>query len=106
MVKHMRGSERPNYIDEILAGPKGQIAGLKLANVGIEGDAEMDPLYDSAVRIVSETRKASISGIQRRLKIGYNRAARMVEAMEEAGLVGALQSNGMREVLVPEPQKD
>lgn len=106
VVKHMRGSERPNYIDEILAGPKGQIAGLKLANVGIESDAEMDPLYDSAVRIVSETRKASISGIQRRLKIGYNRAARMVEAMEEAGLVGALQSNGMREVLVPEPQKD
>ena len=66
----------------------------------------MDPLYDEAVRIVSETRKASISGIQRRLKIGYNRAARMVEAMEDAGLVGALQSNGMREVLVPEPPKD
>ena len=106
VVKHMRGSERPNYIDEILEGPKGQIAGLKLANIGVESDAEMDPLYDEAVRIVSETRKASISGIQRRLKIGYNRAARMVEAMEDAGLVGALQSNGMREVLVPEPPKD
>ncbi len=106
VVKHMRSSEKPNYIDEILVGPKGQIPGLKLANIGVDSDAEMDPLYDEAVRIVSETRKASISGIQRRLKIGYNRAARMVEAMEEAGLVGALQSNGMREVLVPEPPKD
>ena len=56
-----------------------------------------------AVRIVTESRKASISGVQRRLKIGYNRAARMIEAMESAGLVGPLQSNGMREVLVPAP---
>jgi S-DNA-T family DNA segregation ATPase FtsK/SpoIIIE len=53
-------------------------------------------LYDEAVRIVTETRKASISGVQRRLKIGYNRAARLVEAMEAAGLVGPLQSNGPR----------
>ena len=64
-------------------------------------DAEEDPLYDQAVQIVVETRKASISGVQRRLKIGYNRAARMVETMEQAGLVGPLQSNGSREILIP-----
>jgi S-DNA-T family DNA segregation ATPase FtsK/SpoIIIE len=69
-------------------------------------DSEQDPLYDEAVRIVTETRKASISGVQRRLKIGYNRAARMVEAMEESGLVGPLQANGSREVLAPPPPED
>jgi len=69
-------------------------------------DAEQDPLYDQAVRVVMDTRKASISGVQRRLKIGYNRAARMVESMEEAGLVGPLQSNGSREILVPQSGKE
>jgi S-DNA-T family DNA segregation ATPase FtsK/SpoIIIE len=69
-------------------------------------DGEQDPLYDEAVRVVTETRKASISGVQRRLKIGYNRAARMVETMEDAGIVGPLQSNGAREVLVPAPPSD
>ena len=64
---------------------------------------EQDPLYDQAVRIVTETRSASISGVQRRLKIGYNRAARMIETMEEAGIVGSLQTNGFREVLAPPP---
>jgi S-DNA-T family DNA segregation ATPase FtsK/SpoIIIE len=70
------------------------------------GDPEQDALYDEAVRIVVESRKASISGVQRRLKIGYNRAARMIEAMEAAGLVGQLQSNGMREVLAPPPAQE
>ena len=69
-----------------------------------DGDDEQDPLYDQAVQIVVETRRASISGVQRRLKIGYNRAARLVETMEAAGIVGELQSNGSREVLVPPPQ--
>ncbi len=68
-------------------------------------DSEADALYDQAVHIVTETRKASVSGIQRRLKIGYNRAARMVEAKEAAGVVGTLQSNGQREVLAPPPPK-
>ena len=74
-----------------------------LSPVAAEPDSEQDALYDEAVRIVTETRKASISGVQRRLKIGYNRAARMVEEMERAGIVGELQSNGTREVLAAPP---
>ena len=69
-------------------------------------DGEEDPLYDQAVQIVTETRRASISGVQRRLKIGYNRAARLVETMEAAGIVGPLQSNGSREVIAPPPPKE
>ena len=69
-------------------------------------DAEQDPLYDQAVKVIMDTRKASISGVQRRLKIGYNRAARMVETMEAAGLVGPLQSNGSREILVQKAAAD
>jgi len=95
----------PVYLDEILEGPSAPIPGLS-GESGVEeggGDPEQDPLYDEAVRIVTESRKASISGVQRRLKIGYNRAARMIEAMEAAGLVGTLQSNGSREVIAPPP---
>ena len=101
-----RHAAPPVYIDEILDGPSAPIPGLpgedEASGEG-GGDAEQDPLYDEAVRIVTESRKASISGVQRRLKIGYNRAARMIEAMEAAGLVGPLQSNGSREVLAPPP---
>jgi S-DNA-T family DNA segregation ATPase FtsK/SpoIIIE len=95
------------YLDEVLEGPSAPIPGLpgEAAGGGEDGggDPEQDPLYDEAVKIVTESRKASISGVQRRLKIGYNRAARMIEAMEAAGLVGPLQSNGSREVLAPPP---
>ncbi len=106
VVKSLRAGGEPTYIDEVLEGPglEGGTAGD--AQAGAELDGEQDPLYDQAVRIVTETRKASISGIQRRLKIGYNRAARMVETMEEAGIVGTLQSNGFREVLAPAPPED
>jgi S-DNA-T family DNA segregation ATPase FtsK/SpoIIIE len=99
-------SAAPNYIEEILEGPRGPIPGLPSegGEGGTEGDdGEQDALYDEAVRIVLETRKASVSGIQRRLKIGYNRAARLVETMEAAGLVGSLQPNGSREILAPAP---
>jgi S-DNA-T family DNA segregation ATPase FtsK/SpoIIIE len=94
----------PTYIEEIITGPKSPIPGFPDDDEESEGggdEGEADPLYDEAVRIVVETRKASISGVQRRLKIGYNRAARLVETMEAAGLVGPLQSNGSREILVP-----
>jgi S-DNA-T family DNA segregation ATPase FtsK/SpoIIIE len=103
----LRTGNGPVYIDEILDGPSMPIPGLSSDNGGGGeeggGDPEADPLYDEAVRIVTESRKASISGVQRRLKIGYNRAARMIETMEAAGLVGPLQSNGSREVLAPPP---
>ena len=77
--------------------------GLSPANGGGVDDTESDPLYDKAVMIVTQTRKASISGVQRRLKIGYNRAARMIEQMEETGVVGPMETNGSREVLAPPP---
>jgi S-DNA-T family DNA segregation ATPase FtsK/SpoIIIE len=103
VVRHLKKSGSPRYIDEILDGPASPTPGLTgIDKPGPESvDAEQDPLYDQAVQVVLETRKASISGVQRRLKIGYNRAARMVESMEAAGLVGPLQPNGTREILVP-----
>ena len=74
-----------------------------MKNLQAGSGEETDALYDEAVMIVTETRKASISYVQRRLKIGYNRAARMIEDMESAGVVSAMQSNGSREVLAPPP---
>ena len=78
------------------------LPGEKPSNGGGDG-GEADALYDEAVRIVTESRKASISYVQRRLKIGYNRAARMIEEMEMSGVVSQMQSNGSREVLAPPP---
>ncbi|MDJ0813255.1 MAG: DNA translocase FtsK 4TM domain-containing protein [Woeseiaceae bacterium] len=103
VVRHLKKAGAPRYLDEILDGPQGPTPGLTGIDQGVadSADAEQDPLYDQAVQVVMDTRKASISGVQRRLKIGYNRAARMVESMEAAGLVGPLQANGTREILVP-----
>ena len=106
VVRHLRTLGEPVFIDGITDGSH-EVPGLPgEGNGGGNGsDAESDPLYDEAVAIVAETRRASVSGIQRRLKVGYNRAARMVEAMEQAGVVGPLEANGQREVLVPPPPK-
>jgi len=103
VVRQLKKSGSPRYVDEILEGPSSPTPGLTGIDQAPAGgaDAEEDPLYDQAVQIVLDTRKASISGVQRRLKIGYNRAARMVESMEAAGLVGPLQPNGTREILAP-----
>jgi DNA segregation ATPase FtsK/SpoIIIE, S-DNA-T family len=109
VVAGLKSAAAPTYIDEILEGPSMSIPGFPSDDEEGEGgvvDAEADPLYDEAVKIVTETRKASISGVQRRLKIGYNRAARLVEAMEAAGLVGPLQSNGAREIFGAPPPEE
>lgn len=93
----------PNFVDEILNADSGDSV---ITGSGGLFDDEQDPLYDEAVAFVTETRKASISSVQRKLKIGYNRSARMIEAMEAAGVVSTAGSNGQREVLAPPPVRD
>lgn len=103
VVDFLKQSGTPEYNAEVLEGPEEQGGDAFLALDDVD---DVDELYDQAVRIVTETRRASISGVQRRLKIGYNRAARMIEEMERSGIVGELQSNGSREVLAPPPPED
>jgi len=104
VTAHLKGRSAPDYMTEILEVSSEPVPGLSPANGGGNGDdTESDPLYDQAVSIVTQTRKASISGVQRRLKIGYNRAARMIEHMEETGVVGPMETNGSRQVLAPPP---
>ncbi len=99
VVEHLKAQGGPQYLDGILdAGGNGQGE----EGVSVDGaDAEADPMYDQAVAVVLKTRRPSISLVQRHLRIGYNRAARLIEQMERAGLVSAMQTNGNREVLVP-----
>ncbi len=106
VVQRLKKSGTPSYVEEVLAGPTDIPDVLSGGNVMGGAAEEIDELYDQAVAIVTETRRASVSGVQRRLKIGYNRAARMVEEMERSGVVGELQSNGTRDVLAPPPPKD
>ena len=106
VVQRLKKSGTPSYVEEVLAGPTDIPDVLSGGDVMGGSAEEIDELYDQAVAIVTETRRASVSGVQRRLKIGYNRAARMVEEMERSGVVGELQSNGTRDVLAPPPPKD
>ena len=112
VVMALKTNTPPDYLEEVLEGPKTPIPGLKHEEGeggelnGGPDSIEQDALYDEAVRIVTTERKPSISYVQRRLKIGYNRAARLLEGMEAAGIVGQLQANGSREVLVPSPTHD
>jgi len=99
VVESLKSSAQPNYVDGVLDSPESEGEDMVSGEGG--GDAESDPLYDQAVEIVLRTRRASISLVQRHLRIGYNRAARLIEAMERAGMVSPMQSNGNRDVIVP-----
>jgi DNA segregation ATPase FtsK/SpoIIIE, S-DNA-T family len=104
VVEELKALGAPEYVSDILfASPEFSASGGFSDGESSDEESESDELYDQAVRIVTESRRASVSGIQRRLKIGYNRAARMMEEMERAGVVGQLQSNGARDVLAPPP---
>ena len=97
VVQDWKARGRPQYIDSITAGEESESAG------GIDSDEELDPLFDQAVGFVVDKRRASISGVQRQFRIGYNRAARIIEQMEAQGIVSAPGHNGNREVLSPPP---
>jgi S-DNA-T family DNA segregation ATPase FtsK/SpoIIIE len=98
-----RARAEPDYLDEVLDGQIEEIPGTYMPGGFENSGDESDALYDEAVRFVTESRKASISSVQRKLKIGYNRAARMIEMMESAGVVSTMGTNGSREVLAPPP---
>ncbi len=100
VVKYLKAQGEPNYIDGILEGGTLEEGGAEGAAPG-EGGGEADALYDQAVAVVLKNRRASISLVQRHLRIGYNRAARLLEQMEQSGVVSTMQSNGNREILVP-----
>ena len=100
VVAYLKSQGEPDYIEGVLEG--GTVDGDGDGDLlGGGGDSEKDPMYDQAVEVVLKNRKASISLVQRHLKIGYNRAARLVEDMEKAGLVSAMSGSGQREILVP-----
>ena len=102
----LQSKSQPIFNDEVTSGQLDTPIPGDAPSSGGEGDSESDPLFDEAVALVTESRNASISSVQRKLRIGYNRAARIVEKMEEIGIVGELESNGRREVLAPPPPED
>jgi DNA segregation ATPase FtsK/SpoIIIE, S-DNA-T family len=99
VVSYLKSQGEPDYIEGVLEG--GTVDGDDGGMLGEGDNAEKDPMYDQAVEVVLKNRKASISLVQRHLKIGYNRAARLVEDMEKAGLVSSMSGSGQREILVP-----
>jgi len=102
VVDYLRSQGEPNYIEGLLEG--GMLEGEAEPGEGVGGGGqggESDPMYDQAVAVVLEHRRASISLVQRHLRIGYNRAARLLEQMEKSGLVSAMATNGNRDIIVP-----
>lgn len=104
VVADWQGRGKPNYISEILEGDSENET--LLPGEQSEADDELDPLYDQALAYVTESRRGSVSGVQRKFKVGYNRAARIIEQMEQQGVVSAPGHNGNREVLAPPPVKN
>ena len=107
MVADWKRRGEPAYIDTLLE--EGSAPGVMPGEQAAGGEAEeeeIDALYDEAVHYVTKSRRASISSVQRKLRVGYNRAARLIEAMESAGVVTEMGSNGQREVLAPPPVED
>ncbi len=104
VVEYLKTQGEPNYIEGILEGGTLSDEGSNLdgSPAGGAGDGEQDPLYDNAVSVVLQHKKASISLVQRHLRIGYNRAARLLEQMEKSGLVSSLSTNGNRDIIVPQ----
>jgi DNA segregation ATPase FtsK/SpoIIIE, S-DNA-T family len=105
VVSDWKKRGKPNYLDEILKGDIGEDSLLPGEQLDL-GDEESDPLYDEAVAFVTETRRVSVSSVQRKFRIGYNRAARIVEQMELSGVVTGAGHNGQREVIAPKPPRD
>tara|TARA_B100001146_G_scaffold73137_1_gene64858 strand:- start:1247 stop:2062 length:816 start_codon:yes stop_codon:yes gene_type:complete len=95
---------QPIFLDEVTSGQLEETSNGEQRSGN--DDSETDPLFDEAVKLVTESRNASISSVQRKLRVGYNRAARIVEKMEEIGIVSELESNGRREVIAPPPPED
>lgn len=106
VVDALKQQGEANYVDGLLEGAQEGETGDGLGSVTGFADTESDPLYDQAVQIVLKNRRASISSVQRHLRIGYNRAARLLDQMESSGIVSAMQSNGNREILVPAGNAD
>jgi S-DNA-T family DNA segregation ATPase FtsK/SpoIIIE len=99
VVAYLKSQGEPQYLEGVLEG--GTVDGEGAGEYGGDAGGEKDPMYDQAVEVVLKHRKASISLVQRHLKIGYNRAARLLEDMEKAGMVSAMSGAGQREILVP-----
>lgn len=108
VVQSLKGDSEPQYDESILSAPKEVNDALPTAfrDDAALDDPENDPLYDQAVEFVTRSRRASISSVQRQLRVGYNRAARMIETMEMAGVITAAEDNGRREVIAPPPIED
>jgi S-DNA-T family DNA segregation ATPase FtsK/SpoIIIE len=108
VVRYLKQFGEPDYVEEVLNETQVTTDGLSISATGLPEaiDPEQDELYDQAVAFVTESRRASISSVQRQLRIGYNRAARLVEEMEAAGVVSPPEHNGQREVLAPPPPRD
>jgi S-DNA-T family DNA segregation ATPase FtsK/SpoIIIE len=110
VVEWLKTQGEPDYVEGVLEEVQPMGDGRIINESGLPQEADADgsdaALYDKAVAVVTQTRRASISGVQRHLRIGYNRAARLIEQMESDGVVSAPQHNGTREVLAPPPPRD